>query len=87
MPYYQRNVDNDKVIFYHSGEFMSRRGVGAGSITEAPPRHRPRPEPGAAKQRDWSNEAATLIETEELLEPTEVTARVEDTEYVRSWMS
>jgi homogentisate 1,2-dioxygenase len=85
VPYYQRNVDNDKVIFYHSGEFMSRRGVGAGSITEHPQGidH----EPGTAKQRDWSNEVAILIETEELLELTEVTARVEDPEYVRSWMS
>jgi hypothetical protein len=36
VPYYQRNVDNDKVIFYHSCEFMSRRGVGAGSITQHP---------------------------------------------------
>ena len=31
--------------------------------------------------------SAILIETEELLEPTEVTARVEDPEYVRSLVS
>ena len=31
--------------------------------------------------------SAILIETEESLEPTEAAARVEDPEYVRSWMS
>jgi len=88
VPYYHRN--DDEVIFYHSGGFMSRRGVGAGSLTLHPQGidHGPNPKAAeAAKQRDGSNEVAILIETEESMEPTEAAARVEDPEYVRSWMS
>jgi len=90
VPYYHRNIDNDEVIFYHSGEFMSRRGVGAGSITLHPQGidHGPNPKAAeAARTRAESNEVAILIETEESLEPTEAAASFEDPEYVRSWMS
>lgn len=71
-------------------EYMSRRGVGAGSLTLHAQGFDHGPNPKAAevaKQRDGSNEVAILIETEESLEPTEAVARVEDPEYVRSWMA
>lgn len=90
VPYYHRNVDNDEVIFYHAGEFMSRRGVAAGSITLHPQGidHGPNPKAAeAAKTRDTSNEIAILIETAEPLEPTAAAGSVEDPDYARSWMS
>jgi homogentisate 1,2-dioxygenase len=90
VPFYHRNVDHDEVIFYHAGEFMSRRGVEAGSITLHPQGidHGPHPAAeAAAKNQEWSNEVAILIETEESLAPTEAASAVEDGEYVRSWMS
>jgi homogentisate 1,2-dioxygenase len=90
VPYYHRNVDNDEVIFYHAGEFMSRRGVGAGSLTLHPQGidHGPNPRAAeAAKERESSNEIAILVETEDSLEPTDAAAGVEDVEYVRTWMA
>ena len=33
---YHGNIDNDDVIFYHAGQFMSRRGVAPGSLTLHP---------------------------------------------------
>jgi homogentisate 1,2-dioxygenase len=90
VPFYHRNIDNDEVIFYHAGEFMSRRGVAPGSLTLHPQGidHGPHPKAvEAAREREWSTEVAILIETEESLTPTEAARGVEDPEYATSWMA
>ena len=90
VPFYHRNTDNDEVIFYHAGEFMSRRGVAPGSLTLHPQGidHGPHPKAvEAARTKEWSTEVAILIETEESLLPTDAAGAVEDAEYATSWMA
>jgi homogentisate 1,2-dioxygenase len=90
VPFYHRNVDNDELIFYHAGEFMSRRGVDPGSLTLHPQGidHGPHPKAAeAARTREWSTEVAILIETEESLEPTAAAHAIEDHDYVKTWVA
>lgn len=90
VPYYHRNIDNDEVIFYHSGEFMSRRSVEPGSFTLHPQGidHGPHPKAvEAARAKDRSNDVAILIETEESLAVTEAGAKVEDPAYATTGMA
>jgi homogentisate 1,2-dioxygenase len=46
-PYPHASVDVDEVLFYVSGEFTSRRGVGPGSISHHPAGVMHGPHPGA----------------------------------------
>jgi homogentisate 1,2-dioxygenase len=90
VPFYHRNIDNDEVIFYHAGEFMSRRGVEAGSLTLHPQGidHGPHPRAvEAAAQAASSSEVAILIETEESLAVTAEGDAVEDPQYATTWVA
>jgi len=90
VPFYHRNVDNDELIFYHAGEFMSRRGVQPGSFTLHPQGidHGPHPKAAeAARTREVSSEVAVLIETEESLQPTLAAEGIEDPDYVTTWVA
>jgi homogentisate 1,2-dioxygenase len=68
VPYHHSNVDSDEVLYYASGEFMSRRGtgIGPGSLTLHPAGFVHGPQPGsyeASLQRDGTDETAVMIDT------------------------
>ena len=52
MPFYHSNIDNDELLFYHDGDFFSRKGIDRGMATlhpagvhHGPSRARPRARP------------------------------------------
>jgi homogentisate 1,2-dioxygenase len=57
LPFFHRNIDYDEVIFYHSGQFFSRAGVGPGMLTFHPAGLHHGPQPGAV-ERDRAAAAA-----------------------------
>jgi len=88
-PYYHSNVDSDEVLYYVHGDFMSRTGVTAGSITLHPMGIPHGPQPGkteASIGKKETEEYAIMIDT---FEPLEVTQNVKETmvdEYSQSWL-
>ena len=88
LPYYHRNIDYDELLFYHSGAFMSRPGVGAGAFTLHPQGIHHGPHPKAFEtiaQRDATNEVAVLIETTRPLRVTPEAEKAEDPTYATNW--
>ena len=88
VPFYHRNIDFDEVIFYHAGNFFSREGIGAGSVTWHPLGIHHGPHPNAAKNAEnktFTEEIAVMIDTRNPLRATEVAQRVEYTDYAMSW--
>ena len=90
VPYHHANVDSDEVIFYSSGDFMSRSGsgIGAGSISLHPGGFVHGPQPGsveAAAGRDRTEEVAVMIDTFRPLRLGPAARAVEDEDYPWSW--
>jgi homogentisate 1,2-dioxygenase len=87
-PYPHSNVDIDEVLFYVSGDFTSRRGVGAGSISHHPAGIAHGPHPGAYEAsigvRETS-EIAVMLDCTLPLEATANAVSVEDSGYARSF--
>jgi homogentisate 1,2-dioxygenase len=88
-PYPHSSVDIDEVIYYVAGEFTSRSGVGAGSITVHPRGvpHGPHPgryeaSIGGAKRTD---EIAVMFDCKEPLHATPEAEAVEDASYDASF--
>jgi len=89
-PYFHSNVDSDEVLYYVSGEFMSRKGISEGSITLHPMGIPHGPQPGkieASVGKKETNENAVMVDT---FAPLKLTlqardCRVED--YYRSWLT
>ncbi len=92
LPFFHRNIDYDEVIFYHSGQFFSRAGVGPGMLTFHPAglHHGPQP---AAVERDreaargprTAEEYAVMIDAHRPLAVTDAATQVEVPDYVMSW--
>ena len=94
LPFYHRNIDYDEVIFYHSGEFFSRAGIGPGMLTFHPHglHHGPQP---AAVERDRAaaasagprrtSEYAVMVDTRRPLSLTAAAEKVDVEGYVDSW--
>jgi len=88
-PYPHASVDCDEVIFYCRGNFTSRRGVGAGSVSHHPSGVPHGPHPGAyedsicAKQTD---ELAVMLDTYAPLSATAAAVGIEDAGYERSFV-
>lgn len=88
-PYNHSNVMSDEIIFYANDEFMSRKGIGYGSLTVHPAGLPHGPHPGRAeasigKQR--TEELAVMLDT---FRPTCIARdvlRCEDPAYERSWL-
>jgi homogentisate 1,2-dioxygenase len=83
-------VDSDEVIFYSSGDFMSRSGsgIGAGSISLHPGGFVHGPQPGsveAAAGQDRTEEVAVMIDTFRPLRLGPAARAVEDEDYPWSW--
>ena len=90
VPYHHANVDSDEILFYVSGDFMSRRGagIGAGSLTVHPAGFVHGPHPGSRETSDFEDrteETAVMIDCFSSLAISEVAKSVSDPLYFKSW--
>jgi homogentisate 1,2-dioxygenase len=90
VPYSHSNADCDEVLFYWSGEFLSRKGagVGAGSITFHPAGFVHGPQPGsvaASLSSRHTDEFAVMVDTFRPLRLGPAALDVEDSAYATSW--
>jgi homogentisate 1,2-dioxygenase len=89
VPYNHSSVDCDEVLYYVSGNFMSRRGVEEGSITLHAAGAPHGPQPGAVEQslgKKSTDEIAVMIDTFKPLQLAEAALECEDPQYFRSWV-
>jgi homogentisate 1,2-dioxygenase len=89
VPYNHSSVDCDEVIFYVSGNFMSRRGVEEGSITLHAAGAPHGPQPGAVEAslgKTSTDEIAVMVDTFKPLHLAQPAIDVEDEKYYRSWI-
>jgi homogentisate 1,2-dioxygenase len=89
VPYNHSSVDCDEVLYYVSGNFMSRRGVEEGSITLHAAGAPHGPQPGAVESslgKTSTDEIAVMVDTFAPLGLGESALACEDGEYFRSWI-
>jgi len=89
-PYYHTNAMSDEVIYYASEEFMSRKGVGFGSITLHPDGVPHGPQPGRMEDSigvERTDELAVMVDTFRPLTRTRAASALEDADYWKSWMA
>ncbi|MBC5811262.1 MAG: homogentisate 1,2-dioxygenase [Candidatus Eremiobacteraeota bacterium] len=89
VPYNHSSVDCDEVLYYVSGNFMSRRGVEEGSITLHAAGAPHGPQPGAVEAslgKTGTDELAIMVDTFAPLGIAEDSAALEDASYYRSWV-
>ena len=89
VPYNHSSVDCDEVLYYVSGNFMSRRGVEEGSITLHAAGAPHGPQPGAVEAslgKTSTDEIAVMVDTFKPLEVAQAAIDVEDPAYYRSWI-
>ena len=87
-PYNHSNVDSDEAIYYAAGNFMSRRGIEAGSITLHPSGIPHGPHPGTYEGsigKERTDELAVMIDTFRPLKLTTQASQFEDLNYLYSW--
>ncbi len=88
-PYNHSNVMTDEVIYYASSEFMSRKGIGYGSITLHPDGMPHGPHPGryeASIGKPRTDELAVMIDSFQPLAVARPAHAIEDEAYFSSWM-
>lgn len=89
VPYNHSSVDCDEVLYYVSGNFMSRRGVEEGSITLHAAGAPHGPQPGAVESslgKTSTDEIAIMVDTFRPLQLAQAALRCEDPAYFRSWI-
>ncbi len=89
VPYNHSSVDCDEVLYYVSGNFMSRRGVEEGSITLHSSGAPHGPQPGAVESslgKTSTDEIAVMVDTFKPLLLAEAAIECEDPSYFRSWI-
>ena len=89
VPYNHSSVDCDEVLYYVSGNFMSRRGVEEGSITLHAAGAPHGPQPGAVESslgKTSTDEIAVMVDTFGPLKLADAALRCEIPEYFRSWL-
>lgn len=89
VPYNHSSVDCDEVLYYVSGNFMSRRGVEEGSVTLHAAGAPHGPQPGAVEAslgKTSTDEIAVMVDTFKPLHLAEQALEVEDEAYYRSWI-
>jgi homogentisate 1,2-dioxygenase len=87
-PYPHANVDVDEILFYVRGQFTSRRGVGAGSISHHPAGVMHGPHPGAYEGSigaRTTDEVAVMLDCYQPLSAAPAALGVEDTDYQKSF--
>ncbi len=88
-PYPHSNTHCDEIIFYADGNFTSRKGVQAGSISHHPMGVPHGPHPGSYEKSigaTRTDEIAVMIDTFEPLAPTTAALEVEDPGYQDSFL-
>jgi len=90
VPFFHNNDDFDEVIFYHRGQFFSRDNIHPGMLTLHPCglTHGPHPKAlqiGLNAERKATDEVAVMIDTRDVLHPTEFAKQIENQAYVDSW--
>lgn len=86
--YYHSNIDTDEVLFYSSGNFMSRKGISEGSLTLHVRGLIHGPQPGAVESaigREGTDEVAVMVETYKPLRLTKTALEHDDGNYMASW--
>lgn len=89
VPYNHSSVDCDEVLYYVSGNFMSRRGVETGSITLHAAGAPHGPQPGTVESslgKTSTDEIAIMVDTFKPLHICEAALRIEDPTYYKSWL-
>lgn len=87
-PFYHSSVDCDELLFYHSGDFTSRKTIEPGSISYHPSGIPHGPHPGAYKNSiglKKTNEQAVMVDTFTPLFLTRQGEALEDPDYPESW--
>ena len=87
-PFYHSSVDCDELLFYHSGDFTSRKTIERGSISYHPSGIPHGPHPGAYKNSiglKQTNEQAVMVDTFAPLCLTRQSEAFEDPDYPTSW--
>ncbi len=88
IPYYHNNIDSDELIFYSSGNFMSRKGIEPGSITLHVHGMIHGPQPGLMENsigKKSTDEVAIMVETYKRLYVTNTMLNNEEKDYYLSW--
>jgi len=89
-PYNHSSVDCDEIIYYASGNFMSRRGIEERSVTLHAAGAPHGPQPGAVEAslgKTATDELAVAIDAFAPLRIAETVTGVEDPGYFRSWIA
>ncbi|MDQ6931501.1 MAG: homogentisate 1,2-dioxygenase [Candidatus Eremiobacteraeota bacterium] len=89
VPYNHSSVDCDEILYYVSGNFMSRRGVSEGSITLHAAGAPHGPQPGAVESslgKTSTDEIAVMVDTFKPLLIAQGALALEDPKYFRSWI-
>jgi homogentisate 1,2-dioxygenase len=88
-PYPHGNVEVDEILFYVSGQFTSRRGVGPGSISHHPAGVLHGPHPGAYEGSIGARsteEVAVMLDCYQPLSATAAALDIEDPSYQESFV-
>lgn len=88
-PYAHSNVNSDEVLFYANDQFMSRKGIGYGSLTLHPGGLPHGPHPGRAEDsigKHRTDELAVMLDTFRPLHVAAAALDWEDGDYERSWL-
>jgi len=89
VPYFHSNVDCDEVIYYVSGSFMSRKGIGEGSVTLHPMGIPHGPQPGRIEEslgKAATDEYAVMVDAFAPLTLTTDLEKAEVKDYYLSWI-
>jgi homogentisate 1,2-dioxygenase len=89
VPYVHSNTEADEVLFYVRGNFGSRKGISAGSISVHPAGIPHGPHPGtilASMNVQRTEELAVMFDTEKPLLLTPEAMRMDDPNYPMSWI-
>jgi homogentisate 1,2-dioxygenase len=88
VPFYHANVDYDEVLFYHSGDFFSRDGIGKNTMTLHPQGIHHGPQRKAVERasgKTRTDEVAVMVDTKRPLRVCEAAELVELRDYWKSW--
>lgn len=89
VPFFHSNIDFDEVLFYHDGDFFSRKGIDKGMITFHPQGIHHGPHPGAkegADKKTHTDEKAVMLDARYPLHMTPQAKAICRTDYWKSWM-
>ncbi len=88
--FYHSNVDVEEILFYSSGNFMSRKGISEGSITIHVRDLAHGPHPGTYKEsigKKGTDELAVMLEIYDRIKLYKGVDKILDRNYMLSWRS